>query len=433
MPAAFASKAQESANAYVTQKKWSLGHNPDGRYVVIGIAGISVSPEHPGFQQARQTAFDKAMLNAKEEIAKYYALEVAQEIVNSYGELGNSGAGDTYDSYADSSSDDSKESKSGGIISKVKLLINAELDERLDAKGIDPKSGLAKEEVAKMLEADKQAPNVDSYDVFRKTIERAAQAEVGALAVSKIFEDSGNIVVVATYSDATKQLASAFNGIGDAPKVRKRKGNLQEWANRLSVADLYSATGVQLTSDEEGNLVLLSYAQATAKRDTALAVKNARSAASANADGFIRSFVGESVAYKSALETIETQEEFEGLGDTVGQLAQSREQRNEVAAKSGALTIPGIVTLRSWSTQDKRSGTSIVGVVKMCSLASAQEANRQREDMEAIGGSAGGSGMSNQTDSSAYGSQSPTSNTCGTSKDEQSTSYSHESMESEDF
>lgn len=435
MPASFSSKALESANKFVTsKKKWSLGYNPDGRYVVIGESGIPVSPDSPQFQQARSNAFDKAMLNAKEQVAKYYALQIAQEIVNTYGELGDEEARSSFDRYsAQGSGSGADPSVSGGIISKVKRLINAELDERLDEKGIDPKSGLAKEEVAKMLEVERNAPDVDSYDAFRKTIERAAQAEVGALVVSKIYEDNGNLAVVATYSDATKRLAAAFNGVGQPPKVRERKNNLQKWVSNLETKDVYSAMGVQMTSDEEGNLVMLSYAQATAKRATALARKNALAAAEATADGFIRSFVGESVAYEGALEVVESLEEFDELESAVGRLSQSREQRNQVAAKSGALKIPGIVTMKQWSTQDKRSGALIVGVVRVCSFASAQTANRERGELESGAGSRGGEGMSNN-----YGN--PTSQGSGSNASEYKTidkehsdGYSNESIESEDF
>ena len=276
VPASVSSKAEKSATTFITTKKgWNIGHNPDGRYVVIGTSAISVSPSHPGYQASRSNAYDKAILNAKEQVAKFYALEVAQEIVNTFGEVGNKDAEDTYNRYTDGDgSGEAAAPKSSGIVDKMKRLVHAELNERLDAKGVDPESGLAKAEVAKMLEMEKDAPTVDSYDVFRKSIERAAQAEVGALAVSKIFEDSGNIAVVATYSNATKQLAAAFNGVGVAPKVSRNNRNLQKWANNLSTKDVYSAFGVQLTSDSDGNLVMLSYAHATAKRDTALAAKN---------------------------------------------------------------------------------------------------------------------------------------------------------------
>jgi hypothetical protein len=442
-PAAFSNKAEKSANTYITdEKNWQIGFNPDGRYVVVGKSGISIAPTRPGYQASRSNAYDKAMLNAKEQVAKFYALEVAQEIVNSFGEVGNKDANDTYNRYTDGDGAGGVAApNSNGIVDKMKSLVTAELNERLDAKGIDPESGLAKAEVAKMLEMKKEAPNVDSYDVFRKSIERAAQAEVGALAVSKIFEDSGNIAVVATYSNATKQLAAAFNGVGVAPKVSRNNRNLQKWANNLSTKDVYSAFGVQLTSDSDGNLVMLSYAQATAKRDTALAAKNAYSAAEASADGNIRSFIGESVAYKGALKQVEANEEGQGLdemGEVVGKLAQSREQRNQVSAKSGALKIPGITTIKRWSTTDKRSGTTIVGVVKMCSMGTAQAANRERESFDAIGGSRGGEGMSNQGTSNqgtsgSNGKQSSGDSSYGTMSAEQSSGYSHESMESEDF
>ncbi len=412
MPASFSNKASQDAQKYVADKDWRMGRNPNGRYVAIGTGDINGNPSSPSFQMKRRNAFVKAMVDAKRQIAQYYSQMVAREVSHSYGEGSPEVAAEMM------SSGEKKTPEEIGVLDKVQMLIHSELDAQLAERGVEPDSEEAEEVVQDILNKDK----------FSDKIERMAKAEVGALVVSKIFEDSGNVAVVATYSANTKKLAVAMAGKGHTPKVRKRnssKPSIGSWIQSMSIKDLYPAYGVQLTSDTNGNLVIISYGQALAKSASKMSQRNAFMAAEADADAFIRSFVGEAVAFNNAKNELENSKELSN-GDIETQLERLQETSINTIAKS--LKIPGVSTARTWSTQDKRSNSVIAGVVRRWDISSAESALSDASDFESVGASKGGQGVQGKSSSSSSGSASRTETFSGDSGN-----YGHQSMESEDF
>jgi len=316
------------------------------------------------------------------------------------------------------SSGEKKTPEEIGVLEKVEMLIHSELDAQLEERGVEPDSEEAEEVVQDILNQDK----------FSDKIKRMAKAEVGALVVSKIFEDSGNVAVVATYSANTKKLAATMLGKGDAPKVRKRsssKPSIGAWIQSMSKKDLYPAYGVQLTSDTNGNLVIISYGQALAKTASKMSLRNAFMAAESDADGFIRSFVGEAVAFNNVKHELENSKE---LSNGVIEAQLERVQDTSIKTFADDLKIPGVSTVRTWSTQDKRSNSFIAGVVRRWDISSAESALSDASDFESVGASKGGQGVQGKSSSSSSGAASRTETFSGDSG-----SYSHQSMESEDF
>lgn len=413
MPASFSNKASQDAQNYVVNiKKWTMGRNPNGRYVAIGTGDINGNPSSPSFQMKRRNAFVKAMVDAQRQIAQYYSQMVAREVSHSYGE------GSPEVAVEMMSSGEMKTPEEISVLDKVEMLIHSELDAQLEERGIEPDSEDAEEVVQDIL----------NQDEFSDTIKRMAKAEVGALVVSKIYEDSGNVAVVATYSANTKKLAGAMTGKGPAPKVRKRnpsKPSIGSWIQSMSIKDLYPSYGVQLTSDPNGNLVIISYGQSIARSASKMSQRNAFMAAETDADGFIRSFVGESVAFDNVKKELENTKEF-GTGEIEIQL--ERIQDTSIKTFADSLKLPGVSTARSWSTQDKRSNTFIAGVVRRWDISSAESAMSDASDFESVGASKGGQGVQSKSSSSAQGSASRTETFSGDSG-----SYGHQSMESEDF
>ncbi len=412
MPASFSNKASQDAQKYVADKDWRMGRNPNGRYVAIGTGDINGNPSFPSFQMKRRNAFVKAMVDAKRQIAQYYSQMVAKEVSHSFSEGSPDVAAEMM------SSGEKKTPEEIGVLDKVQMLIHSELDAQLAERGVEPDSEEAEEVVQDILNKDK----------FSDKIERMAKAEVGALVVSKIFEDSGNVAVVATYSANTKKLAVAMAGKGHTPKVRKRnssKPSIGSWIQSMSIKDLYPAYGVQLTSDTNGNLVIISYGQALAKSASKMSQRNAFMAAEADADAFIRSFVGEAVAFNNAKNELENSKELSN-GDIETQLERLQETSINTIAKS--LKIPGVSTARTWSTQDKRSNSVIAGVVRRWDISSAESALSDASDFESVGASKGGQGVQGKSSSSSSGSASRTETFSGDSGN-----YGHQSMESEDF
>lgn len=69
--------ARNSADEYIAKKGWQQGLNAGGRYVAIVSSTIAVSPSDKNFQLYRINAYNKAMLDAKAEVAKYFSQEIS--------------------------------------------------------------------------------------------------------------------------------------------------------------------------------------------------------------------------------------------------------------------------------------------------------------------------------------------------------------------
>jgi len=367
---AITNQAKASAEDYIAKRGWSLGLNPDGKFVAVGIAPISAKPTDYQFATMRVNAYTKAMLDAKASIARFVATEIKTEVLHNYGTTSELRK-QREEAVA------AQGRKNAGILEKVKMLINAKLDNSLKAEGVVLDSPQAAEQAGKLL-------NQDSFNLL---IESSAQAFVSGLVCNKIFEEDGQMAVVAYYSDNSRIMADAIAGKGNAPKVTPRQGDpLPKWVASLTPKQqLYPSFGVQLTSDSDGNIVILSYGQAVAQTPSGNSIRNAEESASTMADGYIRQFAGEMVSYNNVLEKLEKTEEFDtGIVNSIAEDFQD----TAIKAKADGLKISGIQTIRTWDAKDTRSNKFICGVVRSWSLAdatAAKELGHQMMDSPAAG------------------------------------------------
>ena len=266
---------------------------------------------------------------------------------------------------------------------------------------------------------------------FSDSILALSKTQVGALITSKIFEQDGEIVVVAYYSDKTKLLAGAINGTGATPKVKPRKGDpAGVWVKKLKVSQLYPSIGVQMTSDEDGNIVILSYGQSKARSKSSTSKDMAYEKASLEADGFIRNFAGETVAYAGEKKMQEETKEFSDE-TTSSFIEETMSKRIETEAK--ALPISGISTIHRWSLTDPRSNSIICGVVRMWSLKTSDSANSSREEMKDATKNRGGHMKVKSTASGSSSTTTRIKNTSSIKSTGDQSKYKTQSVESEDF
>lgn len=403
--------ARNSAMEYLAKKGWSEGLNEDGRYVAIGISAIDESPSDKNFQLYRINAYNKAMLDAKSAIVKYFSQEIATRTKYILSEPKS----------AESIKAESEKQAgiSPSIIDKSVMLIHEELDDVLKEKGITVESP----EAVSVIE------NLQNKSSYANSIKVLAKAQVGALVTSKIFEQDGDIVVVVYYSDNTKLLAGAINGRGDIPKVKPREGEpIGDWARNLKISQLYSSMGIQMTSDEDGNIVILSYGQSKARSKSSSSKSAAYEKASLEADGYIRNFAGEMIVYAGEKDNLEKSKEFYD-GVTEKSLDESFEKKIEAVAD--ALKISGISTIRSWSITDPRSDSIICGVVRMWSIKTSDIANTSREQMRDATTNRGGHIRAKSTPSVRSSKQQNQQSTVRPSGNLRK--YKTQSIESEDF
>ena len=353
--------ARKSADEYIAKKGWQQGLNAGGRYVAIVSSTIDVSPSDKNFQLYRINAYNKAMLDAKAEVAKYFSQEISTRAKNI---LSEPESAESIKAKAEAEA-----GISPSIIDKTMALVNKKLDNALEKEGITLESKKAEPIIEDLI-------NESSYQNFVKSI---AKSQVGALITSKIFEQDREIVVVAYYSDNTKLLAGAINGRGDVPKVKPRKGEpIRDWIKKLKLSQLYSSMGIQMTSDEDGNIVILSYGQSKARTKSATSKNMAYEKAVLEADQYIRNFAGETVVYAGEKEMMENSKEYL---DNAVEMALDDSMKKKIETQADALKISGISTIRSWSITDPRSDSIICGVVRMWSIKTSDTANISREQM----------------------------------------------------
>lgn len=353
--------ARKSADEYIAKKGWQQGLNAGGRYVAIVSSTIDVSPSDKNFQLYRINAYNKAMLDAKAEVAKYFSQEISTRAKNI---LSEPESAESIKAKAEAEA-----GISPSIIDKTMALVNKKLDNALEKEGITLESKKAEPIIEDLI-------NESSYENFVKSI---AKSQVGALITSKIFEQDREIVVVAYYSDNTKLLAGAINGRGDVPKVKPRKGEpIRDWIKKLKLSQLYSSMGIQMTSDEDGNIVILSYGQSKARSKSATSKNMAYEKAVLEADQYIRNFAGETVVYAGEKEMMENSKEYL---DNAVEMALDDSMKKKIETQADALKISGISTIRSWSITDPRSDSIICGVVRMWSIKTSDTANISREQM----------------------------------------------------
>ena len=352
--------ARNSATEFIAKKGWSEGLD-GGRYVAIVSSTIDVSPSDKNFQLYRINAYNKAMLDAKAEVAKYFSQEISTRAKNI---LSEPESAESIKAKAEAEA-----GISPSIIDKTMALVNKKLDNALEKEGITLESKKAEPIIEDLI-------NESSYKNFVKSI---AKSQVGALITSKIFEQDGEIAVVAYYSDNTKLLAGAINGRGDVPKVKPRKGEpIRDWIKKLKLSQLYSSMGIQMTSDEDGNIVILSYGQSKARSKSATSKNMAYEKAVLEADQYIRNFAGETVVYAGEKEMMENSKEYL---DNAVEMALDDSMKKKIETQADALKISGISTIRSWSITDPRSDSIICGVVRMWSIKTSDTANISREQM----------------------------------------------------
>ncbi len=183
--------------------------------------------------------------------------------------------------------------------------------------------------------------------------------------------------------------------------------------------------GVQLTTDEDGNIAILSYGQATAKSTSKTSAKAAFAKATANADADIRSFAGEAVAFAQIDKEMQSNKEFDN-GTFESETDTSLNQR--ISAVADKLKITGITTLRTWNFVDKRSGTGVYGVVRMWSMKTSARANDARESMADAAKNRGGNVAARKAAPATRDAEAS-----APKNDAETRKYKVESIESEDF
>ena len=317
----------------------------------------------------RSIAYEKALLDIQAKIASDFSKIISKEVESGFI------SGDAPTVVAQGSE------PAGGDIGetgkKLVQLVSAKLDKELAKEGVASKADpMAAKAIEKALNSEE----------FRSIIQTTAKAEVGALYTKKVWFDGKKVTVLACYSDATRQLAAAMAGQGEAPKVPPASQSLESYVSAQDNSILFNTFGCQLKPNESGDLCLVSYGFAQGRDKGPIGARVGYDAAGAEADGYIRAFVGACVEDLYVKQDVESSKTFEGA--TMDLSSKSYSQR-KTRAESLSRQIQGIYELKK-SAQALKDGSVAFFVVKAWSISSARRAAATKEAFDGVAGSQSG-------------------------------------------
>lgn len=383
--------------AFLKSQKLNLGENKDnGRTILVfqGLGAISVPPSDKNFVALRKVAFDKAMLDAKEQCAKFQETRISSEMsidMASPGAeraaadaqrlqregLANEGAVQVAKALnTDIKAKNAPASIQTGALYGEKILEN-QMREELTKKGIDPDKPVS----------DQQVKAVMSTSSFKNASRSTARARCTGIQAFASFEQNpasgqGSVGVVAIWSRKLHEVADAII-TGNYALIPKNEPGLpiaQHIPDDLRVK--LSTYGTQLVRDENGEYVLLAFAQAQPLSKSQQSITIAKSVARQVGEGMIRQFLGEAIASTNDLLQKEKSTEFE---DESNQTKYEERFSKQVQAVAQKLSVPGIMEADSWQTLHPANNGPVVGVVLQWKASSAQLAGQLKAFNQASG------------------------------------------------
>ena len=245
------SHVSEQAEEYVEAKRERYLEQGKRVFIYAGTALISVRPTHPGWADARVTAYQEAVQKARETLLRQLYLDVTSlTIRNSF--KTNQLPQFSPDELADSS-------VLGALLDKLAALSDAAIDSQLVELGVDPSQYAA---------APPSKRKRMMQNALTKTITTKARGDIGGTMLIKAFEatdENGNTavsVVVATSNKMKNMLADFRQSQGQIkPDPARAKQPIGSFLKQHK-ADLMFTVGTKVLWDEQGYPVLASFGMA---------------------------------------------------------------------------------------------------------------------------------------------------------------------------
>jgi hypothetical protein len=317
----------------------------------------------------RSAAFGKAMLAIQGQIATELAGQVMTEAERAI----KQGA------FANPQEEvDYKNKYPDTAASKLTVLVNAKLDQALANEGIKPDSPEAKPKMEELA----------SSDFFKRFIIETAKAEVAGVVAKKTFFDGKSVTVIGQYSPTTQQLAAAMLGKEEFPSAPLASQSVQEWVRSMSKIQLYSSFGATLKADNNGDIAVVGFGVYESSDKGPNAATIGQRNASLEAAGYIRDFIGASVAAenkKVAQEASLTKMNEKTL------VKASNDSQFIAKAKADFASLTGKTDVR-YELQALKGGKVAHMIVAVWTATQSSKANNMREKLNAVGGGKGGTG-----------------------------------------
>jgi hypothetical protein len=344
-----ASSAREMARQWVEKKGWDQGENKDGAFVAIGSASFPARGTESAL--AHSNAFQLAALKAKNVLAEFLAKEISTDVAATL--------------------------KEGEVPADT--------------------NGVSKDVIQNLAAEAKKEGGADVQKILNSTtfssaVKAAARAEVSGAAVSNSFisvtpDGDGSLAVVMRFTAASRSVAAAAVGKGAAP-ANSDLADAKTWLKTMSEQDLSVLFGTRLFRTGTDEVCVLSFGQADVRGRSENAFDSALEKAKLAAFGELRQFVGEMVQSEGMLNRQSSLRETAEAGMSFNDTESFQKSLRAAAQK---LEFQGAKPLRSWEFRPSGAGP-VCGVVLMWSVSGSDVAKNLKREMEAVGGSQGGSG-----------------------------------------
>ena len=389
--ATFTSNIRSDVDKFLKSKNMKRGRNVKKNgtpfFVFVGDGEISAkSRDNLMIHDARSAAFNEAFIEAKTNYVKSLGLEITRELSSK-----------TYtNNMPDTMAEDAIKTAVGTDTSsfdKLKKLISVKLDSALKEEGYNPEMADAeKEAIKKKILRSREITNLFTA---------SAQSMISGFQSFKIFEkpvgsERGSITVVALWSPKLNQLAQAIkSGSTNVPKGTVQKP-IEEQLKLDDPNSLLASFGTKMYVNENGNLVLVSYGQASPSiENDPGALSTACDIAESRAYENMVSYAREQVMYEEMRKEIDKAETFTKDGMQAYESTNAREVNNLINSKS-SMTLKGQSLIGSYPiTSPNYKSTSCVAVTQW-SAEGVAAANQSRNEMNSTSSSS--SSSSNQGD-----------------------------------
>lgn len=347
---------------FLDAKGWTEGDNykKDGSLfiVVTGVGTIAAPPSSNNYNASRANAFAKAMLDAKAALSGYLEQTIATSVEAAYAEQG---AGST-------KAEDDVE------------IDTAKATAAIDALPADSVVGQTRDGLKAA-----RAKNPTATETFSRSVASSTKALISGLQAFYTVEaqaagQNGEIGVVAIWSPALAETAACMVNGKTPVALRSAKKPIKQQIP-TDKEKLLSTFGVQQKIDENGELVLVAFAQSAARSNNTRAKNAAYDKAEEDAKGMIRAFAGEAIEGNSALAEAEQTEDFnvEGEFPDYSDEGSYFEYQRSVGAE---LTINGAKRVNRWHATHPVSGKEVYGVILAWSPTAAKVARAAKAQIE---------------------------------------------------
>ena len=287
-------------------RKLLRGRNQRGNnwfFIGVGQADISAPIDNPNYVNSVQNAFTLASLRAKREMAEFLSKEIEDEIIATTIEAIKTGKKPTAVAKERADLKDRRAKyEASGIIEKAFMLAHQKLDEMIGEE-------LNIEQAENALQS--RLDRILAQDTFKRITTTTAYSEIRGMKNLFIRVSETNACVVSVFSSKTRLWADAiateeYEIIRSLANGRKTMDEvIPDKRNSNGLRKLLGSFGTMVDVDRNGDIYIVSFAQAGAIDSSADRLNSARKIAQVQAKAQIIQFLNEAVDVYSRLEQIE--------------------------------------------------------------------------------------------------------------------------------